>query len=201
VSHVVSTSSHAVSTSPDGPRLYRYQPADAAEVLARERDLHVVYRACFADPPWSESEAQIAAFPQRLVEQMAHPGAHGIMVECDGRVVAAVYGWPAGDVLPAGTAFDDALAAAAPRHVVAALTAPALVVAELMVHPAHRRQGIARALLTRYVSRWPRAWLCTHPQAPAVALYESMGWRRQFDFVVGEFSLVLYLWQADHPPA
>jgi GNAT superfamily N-acetyltransferase len=180
-----------------GLRSYRFHPADAAQVLARERYLQVVYRECFADPPWSEDEAQVASFPQRLAQQMAHPGAHGIIVERDGRVVAAIYGWPAGDTLPAGTAFDDALAAAAPRHVLAALTAPALVVAELMVHPAHRRKGIARALLTRYVSRWPRAWLCTHPQAPAVALYESMGWRRQFDFVVGEVPLVLYLWRAD----
>jgi len=34
-----------------------------------------------------------------------------------------------------------------------------------------------------------------------VALYESMGWQRQFDFTIGELPLVLYLWQADRPPA
>lgn len=190
-----------MSMSQYGLRPYDFHPVGPAEVLARKKDLHTVYRKCFADPPWSENEKQIAAFPQRLAEQLAHPGAHGIIVERDNQVVAAIYGWPAADTLPAGTAFDDALTAAAPRHVAATLTAPALVVAELMVHPAHRRKGIARALLTRYVSRWPRAWLCTHPQAPAVALYEAMGWRRQFGFTVGELPLVLYLWHAVEPPA
>lgn len=190
--------------SSDGSGQYLLLPVLAADVLARQAELHSVYRACFADPPWSEDETTLAAFPQRLARQMAHPGAHGLLAEDPdsgdlGRVAGAVYGWPAGDALPSGTVFDDALAAAAPPSSAALLTAPALVVAELMVHPVHRRRGLARELLDRYLAGWSRAWLCTHPHAPAVALYESLGWRAQFGFTVGELPLVVYLWPATTP--
>jgi GNAT superfamily N-acetyltransferase len=188
--------------SSNGPRPYRLSPAEPAEVLSHVDELHRIYRACFADPPWSEDEATLAAFPQRLAHQMAHPGAHGILAEDPdnvGRVAGAVYGWPAGDALPSGTEFDDALAAAAPPSSAALLTAPALVVAELMVHPVHRRRGLAREMLDRYLAGWSHAWLCTHPHAPAAALYESLGWRAQFGFTVGELPLVVYLWRAVTP--
>jgi GNAT superfamily N-acetyltransferase len=69
-------------------------------------------------------------------------------------------------------------------------------VAELMVAPAHRRRGVGCSLLSRYVEGHPRAWLATHPEAEAVALYESQGWIRRAAYSVGELPLVLFTREA-----
>lgn len=92
-----------------------------------------------------------------------------------------VYGWPAPAGIPRDP-FHDALVARAPADLLPELVAPAVVVVELMVHPGQRGRGIGRALLERYVAGHPSAWLCTHPAAPAAALYEAAGWRRRCSF-------------------
>jgi GNAT superfamily N-acetyltransferase len=112
-------------------------------------------------------------------------------------------GWPTRWPIPVRTASSPKTltmwAGSPPPSSAALLTAPALVVAELMVHPVHRRRGLAREMLDRYLAGWSHAWLCTHPHAPAAALYESLGWRAQFGFTVGELPLVVYLWRAVTP--
>jgi GNAT superfamily N-acetyltransferase len=110
-------------------------------------------------------------------------------------VVGAIYGWPAGTELAAGSPFDDALAAAVSPRVARRLVAPAVTVAELMVDPDHQRRGIGRALLGRFVEEAPAAWLCTHPDAPAAALYRQEGWRQEATFEVRGAPLVLFTWQ------
>lgn len=161
--------------------------------------LEGLYGRCFTEPPWQESAERLAGFADRLTGHLGRNGFAGLVAEQDGRLVGAVYGWPAGPRLGSGNRFDDALAAAVTPAVAVRLVAPALVVAELMVDPGHQRRGIGRALLARFVDGWPAAWLCTHQDAPAAGMYRRAGWREQARFAVDEYPLVLFTWCPGQP--
>lgn len=166
---------------------------DAGQLAAQADQLEPLYRQCFAGPPWNETPQRLAEFQQRLAVQFAHPAAGGLTADDDnGQLLGAIYGWPAGPQLPTETDFDRAVAAAATAPLAVELTAPSLIIAELMVHPHHRRRGIARQLLTEYTAGWPSAWLCTHPDAPAAHMYDALGWRRCVQFQVADYPLVLF---------
>ncbi len=169
---------------------------DAFELAAYSDRLGRLYRECFSAPPWLEPEERLAEFPGRLTRHLSNPGAGGVVVLDDDDVVGVAYGWPAGPELASGSPFDDALAAAVSPSVASRLVAPAVVVAELMVDHRHRRRGIGRALLTRYVEDWPAAWLATHRDAPAATLYRQAGWRQEAEFVVDDQPMVVFTWQA-----
>jgi GNAT superfamily N-acetyltransferase len=172
------------------------RPVEPAELIARTRDLHRLYRTCFALPPWSESAAQLDGFPARVLEQMSHAGAAGRIAEVDGQLAGVIYGRPAkADLTNSTSAFDRRLAALAPPNLANRLAAPALTVVELMVAPTHRRRGIATRLLTEYTADAPTAWLATHPEAPAATLYKRSGWRAELWFEFDHIPLVLYTWR------
>ncbi|XVV13970.1 GNAT family N-acetyltransferase [Actinoplanes sp. CA-131856] len=171
----------------------------AAQLRALTDRLHPVYRDCFSAPPWNETPEQIADYPVQLARQTSYPGAYGFIASGEnGQIAAAVYGWPAPPALSRDNEFDMAIQAAVSPEIAGLLVAPAVVVAELMVSPAHRRQGLGRALLERFVAGRPRAWLATHPEADAVTLYESLGWIRRAAYTVTGRPLVLYTREA--PP-
>ncbi|GIE81737.1 N-acetyltransferase [Actinoplanes philippinensis] len=176
--------------------MFTITAATAEELREQVNRLHTVYRQCFAAPPWNETPEDIAAYPRQLDRQTSYPGAHGFIAEHDGQIAGAVYGWPAPPRLPENNEYDLAVRDAAGPDVADLLVAPAVIVAELMVAPAHRRRGLGRTLLARYVAGHPRAWLATHPQAPAVALYETEGWIRRAAYLVGRKPLVLYTREA-----
>lgn len=187
---------------------FALRAADPGQLLRHTATLHTLYRHCFGSPPWSEPRERITAFPARLASQLAHPGAGGLLaISTDGTdgVVGAIYGWPAGAQLETRSPFNDAVAAAATPELASRLVAPALVVAELMVDPRCRRRGIGKALLAAYTAGWPAAWLSTHPDAPAVALYRQAGWRHEIDFAADGHWLALFTWRAstaaDRPSA
>lgn len=164
------------------------------EALAGHADeLGALYRTCFSAPPWNEPEERLSGFAERFAAHLAAPGARGVLARRGDEVAGAAYGWPAPAEVPdtpfyAGV-FGAVDAAAHPR-----LRPPALEVVELMVAPAHRGRGLGRALLRRLTDGHDRAWLCTRPDAPVRALYDSEGWS-----VVGSFTghdgvpLVVYL--------
>ncbi|WBB67688.1 hypothetical protein [Micromonospora sp. WMMD812] len=162
------------------------------ELRGLEGRLHPVYRQCFAGSPWNESTEELDGYPSKLARQSGYPGAYGLVATGGVEVAGVIYGWPAPAVLPAATEFDLAVREAASAEVAALLIAPAVVVAELMVAPAFRRRGVARTRLRRFVARAPRAWLATHPESDAVALYEAEGWLRRFGFVIGDHPLIVY---------
>ena len=177
-------------------RAIAVRAVDAYELAAYAGQLERLYRQCFSTPPWLEPEDRLAGFRSRFEQHMSNPGAGGVIVSDGDDVVGAVYGWPAGPELASGSPFDDALAAAATPEVASRLVEPAVIVAELMVDPAHQRRGIGRALLTRYVEQWPAAWLATHPEAPAATMYRQEGWQLEFEFAVDYQPLVVFTWQA-----
>jgi GNAT superfamily N-acetyltransferase len=165
---------------------------DGAGLRRRADDLQPIYRACFSAPPWREPAEEIDDYPSRLDGHAGQPGAFGYLAEVDGELLGAVYGWPAAATLPEANSFDRAVRDAVSAEVAALLVAPAVVVTELMVAPAGRGQGIGRRLLARQVAEAPRAWLATHPESGAAAMYERDGWLRRAAFQVGGQPLVLY---------
>ncbi|HEY0453708.1 GNAT family N-acetyltransferase [Actinophytocola sp.] len=169
---------------------------DAIQLGRHVTQLEGLYRRCFTEPPWRESAERLAGFPHRLTAHLGRGGFDGLVAVDEGHLIGAIYGWPAGPELAAGSQFDDALAAAVTPAVAGRLVAPALIVAELMVHPAHQRRGIGRSLLTRFIADWPSAWLCTHPEAPAAGMYRSGGWHEEATFAVDDYPMVLFTWQA-----
>jgi GNAT superfamily N-acetyltransferase len=181
--------------------IYTFTPVTGDQIVARAADLLPIYRACFSEPPWDPALARFDEYPQQVARHMATPGAHGILAESPSGLAAAIYGWPSPATMPAATAFDHTLLAAVPADLVARLTAPGVVVVELMVDPAHRRKGLATSLLRSFVEPWPQAWLCTHRQAPAGHLYEREGWQRAVTFSAGTIPFVIYTHGAclDHP--
>jgi predicted N-acetyltransferase YhbS len=169
---------------------------DAIRLGRHATQLESLYRRCFTEPPWRETADRLAAFPDRLTRHLGHDGFDGLVAVEGGRLVGAVYGWPAGRALESGNQFDDTLAAAVTPAVADRLVAPALIVAELMVDPGHQQRGIGSTLLTRLTADWPSAWLCTHPDAPAAGMYRRGGWCEELRFVVDELPMILFTWRA-----
>ena len=151
------------------------------ELRGLSAELCELYRRCFTEAPWHEPADQVAAYASLLEDHLAKPGMTAMAARAGAGLGGVVYGWPAQAHIPRDP-FHDALVAQAPADLLPDLVAPAVVVVEMMVHPEHRRRGIARTLLDRYVEGQPSAWLCTHPDAPAATLYDSAGWRRRSSF-------------------
>lgn len=157
------------------------------EGLEAERErLCALYRACFTEPPWSESEAQLDAFADRLSAHLAQPGVRGaVALDGDGALLGASYGWQEPDPL-SDSPFNASLAAAVSDCLgpgaVSEHLAGAFVVVELMVDPGARRRGLARRLLRAVVGDGSRAWLCTSPASGATQLYLTEGWTPLAEF-------------------
>ncbi|MBM7775543.1 GNAT superfamily N-acetyltransferase [Actinokineospora baliensis] len=162
--------------------VYHLAAADADDLARAGEQLHALYRRCFAEPPWAETEEQVAKQPERFVQHLAEPGAHGLLAALGGVVVGSIYGWPTAPGRP-DTPFYERIFGGVEPTARPLLGPPALEVVELMVDPAHRGHGLGRDLLARFITGYPRAWLCTHAEAPARRLYDASGWS-----VVGSFT-------------
>jgi GNAT superfamily N-acetyltransferase len=154
---------------------YDLADAEAADLAASAALIGGIYRLCYAGPPWFEQSEQLDGFGPRLSAHLAVAGARGTAAWKGEQLVGVAYGWPAAEQLPDTPFYRNVQEAVAPprRQL---LRAPAFEVPELMVHPAHQGHGLGRALLNRLTAPHPSAWLCTHPDAPARALYERTGW-------------------------
>jgi GNAT superfamily N-acetyltransferase len=165
----------------------RLTSAELAELREPLMDLYV---RCFSEPPWSKNQPQVYA--DVLDKHLAEPGLVVIAAREGADLAGIIYGWPAPASVP-DDPFHNSVPASARPHMVA----PAVGVAELMVHPHHQRKGIGRELLTRYMKGHSAGWLVTHPEAEARALYDSAGWKagETFDNHRGE-PRVFYFHQA-----
>jgi len=125
-----------------------------------------LYGLSYREPPWDETDEDVAAYAARIREWAGYEGFTGLAVRdpVDGRLTGVVYGWfhPAesgGRPLPG-------VEAARPFHV-----------GDLMVHPLARRQGLGRHLVDRLTADRRPAVLLTHPDSAARRIYEAAGWR------------------------
>lgn len=150
----------------------------AAELGELREPLHALYRQSFADPPWNEPPQMLDDYANLLVKHLERPGLFGSVAMDGPDLLGVAYGWPMPPELP-----DDPFHQTVVRVVpVERLVAPAVAVIELMVNPASRGRGVGRALLDHFVRDHTSAWLVTHPDAPARALYTSAGWTASAQF-------------------
>ncbi|MBB5957333.1 GNAT superfamily N-acetyltransferase [Saccharothrix tamanrassetensis] len=148
---------------------------DAPRLLALAEPLERLYRACFAAPPWNEDETHFAGFADRLARHVAEPALRGFVAWSDDEPAAVVYGWPSAPEVPSTPFYTGAYTALDPGERYR-LRPPAIEVVELMVAPRHRGHRLGERLLEHFVEGFPRAWLCTHPEAPARRFYRARGW-------------------------
>jgi ribosomal protein S18 acetylase RimI-like enzyme len=154
----------------------RTERLTAAGLKELREPLLDLYRRCFAEPPWSETDFRV--FEDVADEHFTKSGLTAVAAVEGDDLVGVIYGWPCPDSLP-----DDDYHKSVPRSALPHMVAPAHTVSELMVHPGHQRKGIGRRLLSEYMRDVPSAWLVTHPEAPARALYDSAGWQAGEEFV------------------
>ncbi|SEG75999.1 Acetyltransferase (GNAT) family protein [Thermomonospora echinospora] len=151
---------------------------DAAATLALSDQVEPLYRSCFSEPPWNETEEELAACGLRLSRAVCRPGFRALAVrDTDGTLLALCYGWPTPPNLT-GCDVYARLTAAIGSTAAHDLTRGAFEIAELMVAPRARGRGIGGRLLTTITAPWPRAWLSTLLDSPAARLYQRHGWRR-----------------------
>lgn len=150
----------------------------AGDLLALEDEVVAAYAAVFGSPPVSADAADIAAYRASLPRHVRKPGFRACTARATaGRLTGYAYGWEGGP----GDWWWDIVAGAVNEDVRRHWFADCFVVAELLVLPEARRQGIGSALLETLLAATerPAAVLSTRSDAEAaLAFYAARGWRK-----------------------
>ena len=143
-----------------------------------EQAFRSVYAEVFADPPYSESEADIAAGFRRLNSRTRNPTFRAALARGEsGEPVGFAYGSP----LTAHTGWWDQLAEPVPDDMRREDGRRTFGLMEIAVRRAWRRHGIARRLheLVLDGAGVERVLLNVHPDnRPAQAAYHAWGYRK-----------------------
>lgn len=155
-------------------------------VEVRHAELVALYSACYAAPPWNETQPDFDAYADRIRAWSALDGFAGVMlVDAADDLVGVTYGWQ-------GPAEIRGVRLPGVDH------PEVFNVADLMVRPAERGRGLGRSLLDALVEDRRPAALVTHTDSPARRLYDAAGWK-----AVGELTppdsltWIVYLRDAD----
>lgn len=150
----------------------------ADDLLALDDEVVAAYAAVFGEPPVSAGAADVAAYRASLPRHVRKPGFRACTARSsNGRLVGFAYGWEGGP----GDWWWDIVAGAVNEDVRRHWFADCFIIAELVVLPEARRQGIGGALLDRLLAATerPAAVLSTRSDAgAALAFYAARGWRR-----------------------
>lgn len=131
-----------------------------------------IYAATFFAEPWNEGPDDVAAFRERLRDDVHRPGFRAVVAD-DGFAT----GWLTTLPLPDDRAYPRVTAHLGPDRLHSLLDG-ALQVNELAVRPAAQGTGLGRALLSTVVAPHERAWLLTFARArAAIAFYHRVGWQ------------------------
>lgn len=150
----------------------------AGDLLALEDEVVEAYAAVFGPPPVSADAADVSAYRASLPRHVRKTGFRACTARStDGRLIGFAYGWEGGP----GDWWWDIVAGAVNEDVRRHWFADCFVVAELVVLPEARRQGIGSTLLDALLeaTERPAAVLSTRSDAEAaLAFYAARGWRR-----------------------
>jgi len=148
------------------------------DLLALDDEVVAAYAAVFGEPPVLAGASDVAAYRASLPRHVRKPGFRACTARSsDGRLVGFAYGWEGGP----GDWWWDIVAGAVNEDVRRHWFADCFVIAELLVLPTARRQGIGGALLDTLLAATerPAAVLSTRADAhDALAFYAARGWRR-----------------------
>ncbi|MBZ4319277.1 GNAT family N-acetyltransferase [Streptomyces huiliensis] len=156
--------------SPDAAGLPAVETLDGPAAVRAVDAFRLVYAEAFAEPPYGETEADVALTFDRFRAEAAHPAFRAALAR-------TATGEPAGMAL--GTTLDlrsgwwDPYVAPADRHRTFCLL-------ELAVRAPHRRRGLARRLhdaLLRTTDADRSLLTVHHAATPARAAYHSWGYR------------------------
>jgi GNAT superfamily N-acetyltransferase len=153
-------------------QLLMHEPSDTVIESAR-----AVYAAAFAQPPYHEGAAEVAAFVRRARRYARErDGFRLAVVDDDG---AAGMGL-AVLARPGDWWRDRAAEAVGPQQARRWMPSPCLEIVHLAVHPSRQRRGIGRLVHDLLIAGTPAATaiLACHPAAePARRLYGGRGWQ------------------------
>lgn len=146
---------------------------DGAQAAAGADELRALHAEVYAGPPYNDD----AGFADRFRVQRRQPG----FVLAEARHGGYLVGYAAGMPLRPSTSWWRELTTTVPEEVTAEHPGRTFALAELLVRPSWRRQGIGRALHDLVLAGRPeeRATLTIPPSAaPAQHAFRNWGWRR-----------------------
>lgn len=157
------------------PEIRVLDPFEAGEQLDEITDL---YRAVYAEPPYSETPEDAADFRDRQFPARAQrEGFRMVTARAAGELIGFVFG----HTLPHDTGWWSGLLLPRPAEFVKETGDRSYAVIELVVRADWRRRGVARRMMQALLAGRPeeRAVLLVRPDAPAaVATYAAWGWQR-----------------------
>jgi GNAT superfamily N-acetyltransferase len=156
----------------------RFIRHDVDQVAGISRELRSLYAAVYAEPPYYETEADVADFESRLASQMREP-AYDFVAAWDNQSLAGyIYGFA---IRSGSPLWETVFLSPDPRHAVDDWIYPVTFVSELLVSAHYRRRGIAQTLHNQFIAMRtePKAVLLAHPEAMAAqSAYKAWGWYR-----------------------
>jgi ribosomal protein S18 acetylase RimI-like enzyme len=153
------------------------RPLLAEQIHARAAELHAIYRAAFAAPPYSEDESGAALLLYTLLDHSRKPGfrCFGAEPASGGPLLGVVYGYQGAQ----GDWWRERVAAALPPASAALWLDDCFEYAGFADTPTAQRQGLGAQLHDALLSGLPQrtAVLSTIQAAtPAFAFYRAHGW-------------------------
>ncbi|GAA1659815.1 hypothetical protein GCM10009830_00980 [Glycomyces endophyticus] len=154
------------------------EPMDAAAALAAVEAFTLVYAEVFAEPPYDEDAADVAAAFERFPTQTRRPGFAAALARTGtGEPVGMAFG----HALTPETAWWDELTVPVPEAMRREDGERTFALMEFAVREAWRGRGVAQRLHTALLAqvRAERVLLNVHQEAaPAMRAYRSWGYER-----------------------
>ncbi|MEU7166678.1 GNAT family N-acetyltransferase [Streptomyces morookaense] len=151
---------------------------DGPAAAAAEESFRLVYAEVFAEPPYKETEADVAATFRRFRSQTRKTGFRAALARTqDGEAVGIAYGYP----LSPNTGWWDQLTKPVPDAMRREDGRRTFGLMELAVRPSWRGRGVARRLHEAVLdgAEAERVLLNVHPDSKAAqAAYRSWGYQK-----------------------
>lgn len=152
-----------------------YQPGQVASITT---ELKALYADVYAEPPYYETESDVAKFADRLAAQLRESSFFLVAAWDENRLAGYIYGFA---IDRHSSLWANTFLSPDPGQRAYESTELLVFVSELLVAAEYRRRGVARALHDRFLAARTehKAVLLAHPDARAAqSAYCRWGWYR-----------------------